>query len=170
MKKTLTCGRIGAVYGVLTGCFLAVCLALLYLVLIVYLLIRWPADADIGGAVGAVFSLLLFFLVLVSIFGYIGGFLFGALGATINRPLGWLFSGMVGGAAFAGLNIGLLQAGGLTHVPSFVIGSVFCVALFGLMGFVVSRALDTGIPELPKLEKLRRALSSATEPLSNEAV
>lgn len=171
MKKTLTCGYIGAVYGVLTGCFLAVCLALLELV---FTLSHWPADGTVRWAVEGTLSLLLLFLVLGSVFGSISGFLFGVLGAVIKRPLGWLFSGVVSGAAFAGLNIRLLQAATRKSVvpsdtPSYVVESLVCLALFGFMGFVVSRALRTGRPALPKLDVLRSALSGAEQP-TNEAV
>lgn len=160
VRRLVVCGRIGAIYGVLAGCLLAV---VQVLAVFVWAVFDWPKGETLGGLSFGLFSLL-FFGFQGTLFGSVSGLLFGILGAAMNRPGGWVASGLLAGVAFAGLESGLLRLATRHPVPPadgyapFWGISAFHVIWFGALGFVVSIALRTGKPDVAGLDTLRGPL------------
>jgi len=108
---------------------------------------------------------LLFFSVVGTIFGAVSGFVFGVLGAVFNRPLGWPAAGILAGALFWRLNVGLLQVFSRKSSPSDLSvthGLDILAPLLGfvLLGLLVDKSLRTGKPWIPNLEELRLCLAA----------
>ena len=162
-KAALACGCIGTRYGIVTGLTLY---GILLLHMASTIVLDWPSDGTVGWFLEGLFAFLLTFSVLGVVFGTASGFVFGFVGALVNRPIGWIAAGILAGAVFWRLNVGLLQffSRSRPSLPDLSVthGLDIVFPIFGyvLLGFLVDRFVQTGKPRLWWHDGLRRCLAT----------
>lgn len=168
ITTALICGRIGARYGIVTGLGL---FGLLLLYTACATLLDWPSDGTVAWFLEGMVIFALVFSVLGVTFGSISGFVLGFVGALVNRPLGWIGAGILAGATFWCLNVGLLSV--FSRKPSLSdlsvthgLDMVFPLLGYALLGFLVDRAVRTDKPRLWWRDRLQSCLA----PRQHEAI